>query len=78
MARVLGISCGYHDAAAALVVDGVIVSAIQEERLSGVKNDASIPVRAAEACLSIGNLKAADLDAIAYYENPYADRKSVV
>ena len=72
MARVLGISCGYHDAAAALVVDGVIVSAIQEERLSGVKNDASIPVRAAEACLSIGKLKAADLDAIAYYENPYA------
>lgn len=71
MARVLGISCGYHDAAAALLVDGVIVSAIQEERLSGVKNDPRIPVRAAEACLAIGGIQARDLDAIAYYENPY-------
>jgi carbamoyltransferase len=58
MSAVLGISAQYHDAAAALVVDGVIVAAMQEERLSRRKNDASLPFRAARACLDVAKLAA--------------------
>ncbi|HWM88500.1 MAG TPA: carbamoyltransferase N-terminal domain-containing protein, partial [Kofleriaceae bacterium] len=72
MTAVLGISAYYHDAAAALVVDGDVVAAIQEERLSRVKNDASLPVRAAAACLELGGLAAGDLDAVVFYEDPFA------
>ncbi|MBL8720038.1 MAG: hypothetical protein JNL79_28895 [Myxococcales bacterium] len=70
MSAVLGISAGYHDAAAALVIDGVLVAALQEERLSRVKNDPSPPLRAARACLSIGGIAAPDR--VVFYENPYA------
>ena len=72
MAAVLGVSAHYHDAAAALIVDGKIIAAIQEERLSRMKNDASLPWRAITACLAEGGLEAGALDAVAYYENPYA------
>ncbi len=72
MTAVLGISAHYHDAAAALVVDGKIVAAIQEERLSRIKNDAGLPFRAVAACLRRGGLVASDLGCVAYYENPYA------
>jgi carbamoyltransferase len=71
MAAVLGISGTYHDAAAALVVDGEIVCAIQEERLSRIKNDPRLPVRAAAACLKFVNLVAGDLDRVVYYEQPF-------
>ena len=54
MAAVLGISAYYHDAAAALVVDGRIVAAMQEERFSRLKNDPALPRRAAFACLALG------------------------
>jgi carbamoyltransferase len=78
VAAVLGISAHYHDAAAALVIDGNIVAAIQEERLSRVKNDASLPLRAARACLSIGGVAAGALDEIVFYENPYARLERVL
>lgn len=78
MAAVLGISAHYHDAAAALVVDGVVVAAIQEERLSRIKNDAQLPVRAARACLELAKLRAADLDAVMFYENPFAKLERVL
>src|SRR4029078_396024 len=52
--KILGISAHYHDSAAALVVDGVPVCAVQEERLSRRKNDAAFPVRAIEWCLARG------------------------
>ena len=71
VAAVLGVSAYYHDSAAALVVDGVLVAAIQEERLSRMKNDASLPVRAMKACLDLGQVDAQALDAVVYYENPY-------
>lgn len=71
MTAVLGVSALYHDAAAALVVDGEIVVAIQEERLSRVKNDPSLPTRAMRACLAAGGLAAGDLDEIVFYEDPY-------
>lgn len=78
MAAVLGISGEYHDAAAALVVDGRVVAAIQEERLSRIKNDARLPIHAAQACLAIGGLTAADLDRVVFYEEPAAKLERVL
>ncbi len=72
MAAVLGISAYYHDSAAALVVDGRVVAAMQEERFSRIKNDASLPLEAARACLRVAGLPAGALDAVVYYENPFA------
>src|SRR6476659_7188333 len=66
--KVLGISAHYHDSAAALVVDGVPVSAVQEERLSRHKNDAGFPSNAIEWCLTNAGLEADDLDAVVFYE----------
>ena len=68
--RVLGLSGHFHDAAAALVVDGRMVAAAQEERFSRRKHDASMPVRSAAFCLRQGGMVAADLDAIVWHEKP--------
>ena len=78
MASVLGISAYYHDAAAALVVDGTVVAAMQQERFSRMKSDPSLPIDAARACLHIAGLKAGDLDAVVYYENPYSKIERVL
>ena len=75
MSAVLGVSALYHDAAAALVIDGRVRVAIQEERLSRFKNDPSIPVRAMRACLKEASIEAGDLDEIVFYENPYKKLK---
>src|SRR4051794_32239288 len=66
--RILGISAHYHDSAAALLVDGVPVCAVQEERLSRHKNDATFPEGAIEWCLDHAGLQPADLDAVVFYE----------
>ena len=66
--KILGISAHYHDSAAALVVDGVPVAAVQEERLSRRKNDAGFPLNAIEWCLDHAKLDPGDLDAIVFYE----------
>jgi carbamoyltransferase len=66
--KILGISAHYHDSAAALVVDGVPVCAVQEERLSRHKNDAEFPINAIEWCLGHGNVDPSDLDAVVFYE----------
>jgi carbamoyltransferase len=66
--NILGISAHYHDSAAALVVDGVPVCAVQEERLSRHKNDASFPVAAIEWCLDQAALEPEALDAVVFYE----------
>jgi carbamoyltransferase len=68
--RILGISAHYHDAAAALLVDGVPVAAVQQERLSRRKNDASFPLDAVEWCLDHAGLQPGDLDAVVFYEKP--------
>ena len=68
--HVLGISGLYHDSAAALVSDGVIVAAAQEERFSRKKHDPRFPVHAINYCLEAAQLEARDLSAIVYYENP--------
>jgi carbamoyltransferase len=78
VSAILGISAYYHDAAAALVVDGKVIAAAQEERFSLVKNDAALPRRAALACLEIGGLTPDDLDAVVFYENPFAKVERVL
>jgi carbamoyltransferase len=66
--KILGISAHYHDSAAALVVDGVPVGAVQEERISRHKNDAAFPLGAIEWCLKHGGIEPGDLDAVVFYE----------
>ena len=68
--KILGISAHYHDSAAALVVDGVPVCAVQEERISRHKNDAGFPLGAIEWCLAQARLQPGELDAVVFYERP--------
>jgi carbamoyltransferase len=69
--HILGISGFYHDSAAALITDGRIVAAVQEERFSRVKNDRSFPVRAVNYCLEEAGIQQGDLSAVVYYDNAY-------
>ncbi len=68
--NILGVSAYYHDAAAALVCAGKIISAAQEERFTRKKNDADFPRHAAEFCLRHANLTLAQLDAVVFYDKP--------
>ncbi len=68
--NVLGISAFYHDAAAALLVDGNIICAAQEERFTRRKNDADFPAQAARFCLAHAGLDASRLDAVVFYDKP--------
>jgi carbamoyltransferase len=70
--RILGISAFYHDAAAALIIDGRIVAAAQEERFTRVKHDHRFPINAIEYCLREGRISPADLDYVGFYEKPLA------
>ena len=69
---ILGISAFYHDSAAALVRDGEIVAAAQEERFSRKKHDPRFPINAINYCLEEAFIEAVDLDAIVFYDNPVA------
>ncbi len=68
--KILGISAHYHDSAAALVIDGVPVAAVQEERLSRRKNDAAFPLLSIEWCLDHAGIEPGALDAVVFYERP--------
>jgi carbamoyltransferase len=68
--RILGISAHYHDSAAALLIDGVPVAAVEEERLSRHKNDAAFPLAAIAWCLESAGIEPGDLDAVVFYEKP--------
>ena len=70
MTAILGISAFYHDSAAALVVDGQIIAAAQEERFTRRKHDAGFPRQAVEYCLRTAGLTAAQLDHVVFYEKP--------
>jgi carbamoyltransferase len=70
MTAILGISAFYHDSAAALIVDGDIVAAAQEERFSRQKHDHRFPNRAIEYCLDAGRLTSDQLDYVGFYEKP--------
>src|SRR5882762_5400714 len=68
--HVLGLSAYYHDAAAALLRDGEIVAAAQEERFTRKKNDPDFPRHAVQFCLRQGNLNPSQLDAVVFYDKP--------
>jgi carbamoyltransferase len=68
--KILGISAHYHDSAAALVIDGIPVCAVQEERLSRHKGDAAFPLLAIEWCLDNAGIEPEALDAVVFYERP--------
>lgn len=67
---VLGVSGLYHDSAAALIKDGQIIAAAQEERFTRVKHDNSIPVHAIKFCMEEGGVTSGDIEAVVYYDNP--------
>jgi carbamoyltransferase len=69
--RILGISAFYHDSAAALVEDGRIVAAAQEERFTRKKHDASFPHHAIGYCLEAAGTKLSDIDHVAFYDKPF-------
>ncbi|HVO23185.1 MAG TPA: carbamoyltransferase N-terminal domain-containing protein [Candidatus Margulisiibacteriota bacterium] len=69
--RILGISCFYHDAAAALIQDGQLVAAAEEERFSRKKHDSDFPRLAIRYCLEVAGLTASDLDYVIFYEKPF-------
>jgi len=68
---ILGISAFYHDSAAALIIDGEIIAAAQEERFTRKKHDPSYPVNAINYCLSEAGLSLAQVDYIAFYDKPF-------
>ncbi len=68
--RVLGVSCYFHDAAAAILCDGVLRAAAEEERFSRVKHDFGFPRRAIRFCLEQAGVNGADLDYVAFFEKP--------
>ncbi len=68
---VLGLSCLYHNSAAALVQDGRLVAAAEEERFTRVKNDRRLPAQAINFCLEQAGLQPGDLAAVVYYDNAY-------
>jgi len=70
--RILGLSCYYHDAAAVLLEDGVLVAAAQEERFSRRKHDPGFPAHAIAFCLRRARCTADDLDYVVFYEKPFA------
>lgn len=69
--RVLGISAFYHDSAASLVVDGRIVAAVQEERFTRKKHDATFPRHAINYCLAESGVDLSEVDYVAFYDKPF-------
>lgn len=68
--KILGISAFYHDSAAALVINGSIVAAAQEERFTRKKHDLGYPKNSIEYCLNFAGLKASDIDYVVFYDKP--------
>ena len=66
----LGISCYYHDSAAALLKDGKVIAAVEEERFSRVKFDDSFPKQAIDWCLKESGISPKNIDSVAFYDKP--------
>ena len=75
--NVLGISCYFHDAAAALLADGKLVAAAEEERFTRVKHDYEFPRRAIEFCLAKAGVRAEELDQVVFFEKPFVKFESL-
>ena len=71
MKRILGISAFYHDSAAAIIVDGVVIAAAQEERFTRQKHTADFPEQAIRYCLEESGLSIKELDAVIFYDKPF-------
>jgi carbamoyltransferase len=67
----LGLSAFYHDSAAALVIDGKVICAIEEEKLSGEKHDSSFPFKAIQWCLEYTKITIDEIDMVCWYESPW-------
>ena len=67
---ILGISCGYHDSAAALIKDGKVLGAVEEERFTGIKHDASFPVNTIKWLYDEFKISGKDIVSVAFYDNP--------
>ena len=71
MTSILGISAFYHDSAAALLIDGEIIGAVQEERFTRKKHDAQFPINSIEYLLNESNLSIENIDYVVFYEKPF-------
>ena len=69
--RILGISCYFHDASAALIENGVLIAAAEEERFTRKKHDFEYPQNAIDFCLSQANITGKDLDYVVFFEKPF-------
>ncbi len=69
--NIIGISCFYHDAAAALIQDGMLIAAAEEERFSRKKHDSEFPRLAIQFCLNKGGIRPEELDYVVFYEKPF-------
>lgn len=69
---VLGIAAGFHDSSAALVEDGVVIAAVEQERLSRVKHDPSFPAEAIDVCLAVAGRDPREVDLVVHHERPIA------
>ena len=67
---ILGISCHYHDSAACLLQDGVVLAAAQEERFNRQKNSSAFPIQAINYCLQAENITINEVDYVGFYEKP--------
>lgn len=76
--HILGISCFYHDAAAALLCDGQLMAAAEEERFTRKKHDSGFPEKAIEFCLRRAGIDASDLDYIIFYEKPFVKFERII
>ena len=67
---ILGISCGYHDSAAALIKDGKVLGACEEERFTGIKHDSSFPINTIKWLYKEFGIEGEDIESVAFYDNP--------
>ena len=67
---ILGISCGYHDSAAALIKDGKVLGAVEEERFTGIKHDSSFPINTIKWLYTEFGIEGEDIESVAFYDNP--------
>ena len=75
---ILGISCYYHDSAAALLKDGILIAAAEEERFSRIKHDYSFPYNAIKFCLEYTGIKGTDLDFVVFHEKPFLKLERII
>ena len=78
MTSILGISAFYHDSAAALIIDGKIVSAAQEERFSRKKHDQSFPLNSIQYCLNEAKINKDEINYVTFYDKPFLKFERII